>query len=156
MPSYKPLHERFWSYVDKTDTCWLWRGSKNANGYGQLSETSGREKPKSHRAHRLSWELHYGAIPPGLCVLHRCDSPACVNPDHLFLGSQRENMHDMIRKGRKARVAGMVGEDNPAAKITREDAELIRSSPLSGVELARQYGLTPAMISRIRLRKAWA
>lgn len=87
---------RFWSKVDKTSTCWLWTGMPNGWGYGTFKVSAGNDR----FAHRLSWEIHKGPIPKGLCVCHKCDRPICVNPDHLFLGSHRDNRDDAIRKGR--------------------------------------------------------
>lgn len=88
---------RFWSKVEKTPVCWLYHGSKAHFGYGVLFfGKEGREV----RAHRFAWELLRGPIPAGLWVLHRCDVPSCVNPDHLFLGTAKDNTADMIRKGR--------------------------------------------------------
>lgn len=99
--SYWP--ERFWSFVEKTDSCWLWTGAKHPKGYG-IFHLRGR----TPRAHVLSWILHHGPVPRGLCVLHRCDNPPCVNPDHLFLGTPQDNTDDMTRKGRhwRRRVTG--------------------------------------------------
>src|SRR5688572_5586831 len=87
---------RFWSKVDKTTTCWLWVGTRHYKGYGDFAP-SGQKKVK---AHRYSWELHKGKIPNGMQVLHRCDNPPCVNPDHLFIGTNRDNVSDAIAKGR--------------------------------------------------------
>lgn len=92
-----PLEARFWMQVDKTEGCWLWRGSTRPNGYGRLQIVESRSAPG---VHRISYELHYGPIPDGLFVCHRCDTPLCVNPEHLFLGSQADNMHDRQRKGK--------------------------------------------------------
>jgi len=89
--------ERFWNKISKTETCWNWVANKTNTGYGLLRP--GGQAPKK-LAHRISWEIHRGPIPEGLHVLHRCDNPACVNPDHLFLGDMRANMKDMYAKGR--------------------------------------------------------
>ncbi len=88
--------ERFWAKVNKTEGCWLWTGAKQGK-YGALT-IPGRREPL--RAHRLSWELHNGPIPDGLWVLHHCDNPPCVKPEHLFLGDRRDNMLDAAAKGR--------------------------------------------------------
>jgi len=91
--------QRFWNKVNKTDTCWLWTASKRNKGYGAFSYTRDG-KMIQDRAHRYSWEIHKGSIPEGLFVLHSCDVPACVNPSHLFLGNNQENVDDMMNKGR--------------------------------------------------------
>lgn len=90
-----PVDERFWRKVDKSGECWTWTGSRNHKGYGRLSTPDG-----VRLTHALSWELHFGAIPAGKWVLHRCDNPPCVNPDHLWVGTAKENTADMIAKGR--------------------------------------------------------
>jgi hypothetical protein len=91
-----PIEKRFWPKVRKTETCWLWTGTKNERGYGFTTYTDGRNA----KAHRVAWELTNGPIPEGLWVLHRCDVPSCVRPDHLFLGDAKENTRDMHAKGR--------------------------------------------------------
>src|ERR1019366_3384667 len=118
-PARLSVADRFWLNVAKSkDGCWLWTASVDSGGYGVFD--TGR------RSHRYSWELHHGPIPPsdGLivtCVCHHCDNPRCVRPDHLFLGTQGDNMRDMAEKGRGARHAG---ESNPRAKLT---AAIVRS-----------------------------
>jgi hypothetical protein len=147
------LAERFWSKVDKAGECWLWIGWKDADGYGQIS--LGGRSGRRVGAHVAAWLLAHGQL-PALQVLHRCDNPACVRAEHLFLGTQRDNMQDMVRKGRKAVRAG---EENPQAKLTEEQIEEVRSSYVPGVvtqrQLSRQYGVSQSTISEIVNHKAW-
>jgi hypothetical protein len=94
-----PIEDRFWSKVNKTDSCWNWTSSIVGNGYGGLFSGTKKQR-KSLRAHRFSYELHNGVIPEGLFVLHKCDNRLCVNPEHLFLGDSTDNMRDCAAKGR--------------------------------------------------------
>lgn len=95
------MEERFWRRVQKTDSCWTWVGSLDGHGYGQIRASGPRDVTLMIlRAHRYSYELHVGPIPEGLNVCHHCDNPRCVRPDHLFVGTARDNAIDMVRKGR--------------------------------------------------------
>jgi len=95
-PKPRPVAERFWEKVDKTDGCWLWTASRTTSGYGQFCPVGNVPR----KAHRIAWELTYGPVPEGAHVLHRCDTPLCVRPDHLFLGDAAANVDDMWTKSR--------------------------------------------------------
>jgi hypothetical protein len=124
------VQERFWKKVEVLgpDECWQWTASKARGGYGQFCF---QKRPE--RAHRISYEITNGPIPPGLCVCHKCDDPGCCNPNHLFLGTNAENMTDKVEKGRQARVQG---SDQGSSKLTEVDIPLIVAAYESGLTLA--------------------
>lgn len=146
----------FWGKVQKTETCWLWDGQINAGGYGRMGiyvkGQSGHGQVAFY-AHHLGWLLEKGPIPDGLLVLHKCDVPRCVRPDHLYLGTHAENMKDMKDRGRSPR-----GSAGAKAKLTEEDVARIRElrGTLSQSEIAREYGVTQAIISKAQLGQTWA
>ena len=98
-----PKRERWEAKVDKSDGCWMWTGARNRQGYGQLRTG---HRGLLEMAHRLAWEFYRGPVPPGMHVLHRCDNPPCVNPDHLWLGTPKSNALDRQAKGRQNRRPG--------------------------------------------------
>lgn len=101
-PLSRPVADRFWPKVQRGEGCWLWTGACDTYGYGLIRW---RQRDRWDKAHRVSWIIASGPIPNGLCVLHKCDNPPCVNPAHLFLGTQADNMHDMKIKGRASNRA---------------------------------------------------
>lgn len=118
----KSLVGRFWERVKVTENdCWEWQGWKLPKGYGGINYLG-----KKIYTHRLAWILKHGPIPYKLHVLHRCDNPPCINPNHLFLGTNRDNILDCISKGRKV-SADVTGENNPRAILTAQDVLRIRS-----------------------------
>lgn len=140
--------ERFLETIIKSDGCWNWPRAKDGCGYGWF-----RVIDYMFRAHRVSWVVHFGDIPEGKLVLHKCDNPACVNPSHLFIGDQKINMQDCVNKGRKKR-----GEDVPASKLTAKEVIAIRdmfSLGLNMAEIARIVGVSFTNISSIVKRNTW-
>lgn len=170
---------RFWSKVDRSGECWLWIAGKMKNGYGQFFAQSRR----GLLAHRVSYELAYGPIPDGLFVCHTCDVRACVNPAHLFLGTAKDNLHDMAAKGRSAsgdrhwthtdpdkRARGdrngarvhperlLRGERAQGAQLSADAVRDIRARYEAGElqrEIAARYGVNRVTISYVVLRKTW-
>ena len=140
------LQDRFFSrFVKLANGCWQWRSHTDKDGYGILPGAH-----RSIRAHRLSYEIHKGAIPEGMIVCHRCDNPGCVNPDHLLVGTQKDNAQDALRKGRH-----YVGEKNGRSKLTEENVKEILTSELNDRQLADKFGVTRSTISSVRRGKSW-
>lgn len=127
--------DRFWAKVEKTDTCWWWRGATRAKPNGKPGYGAVLWGGKKYSTHRISYEMAYGPIPVGLCVCHRCDNPLCVRPDHFFLGTHRENAEDRTRKGRQAR-----GDTNGYAKLTSANVVQMRAMYARGDGTMREIG----------------
>jgi len=149
----KSLQERFWSKVNIPDLflCWEWIGYRNDDGYGKLGI---KGRPTS--AHRLSYEINIGPIPDGLCVLHKCNNPACVNPIHLYVGTPQDNMNDMVIASRQARPNG---ENNPKAKLTEiqvmEIIRLLKTNNMTHKEISDRFHVTPENILHISKGQTW-
>ena len=140
----------FWANAEKSDGCWRWKGQLDPYGYGHT-------KYQGHRqgAHRVAWQLAYGPIPVGLYVLHHCDNPRCVRPEHLFIGTQAENIRDMIEKGR---FAVTLGEQQGGAKLTARQVAEIRRLAQEGWTnraIAPLFGVTQSNVSRVVRRNTW-
>lgn len=151
-------------YTPEPNTgCWLWFGARNRNGYGVIHHGL---------AHRFAFIRFVGAIPRGSIVRHKCDTPACVNPDHLELGTQADNLRDIVKRGRHwgqknpeaaskwGRLYGArpkaIGEKNPKAKLTSKEVLEIRASTDSAPGLAEKYGVSRNAIYYIRSRATWS
>ena len=136
--------------------CMEWPGAKTYAGYGIVrvgSRSSGTYR--TVLAHRMAYLLRHGDISDGAIVCHKCDNPKCCNPDHLFLGTHKDNMDDMDKKGRRV-VVHVPGELNPNSRITTEDVTAIRNSDLSCRKLAEQFDISKTQVSRIKRNLAWS
>lgn len=154
MPASTPLKDRFFSKVEMIPfhECWEWIGAKRPKGHGCLLYKRGTNIMTA--AHRVSYELHRGPVPRHLFVCHKCDNPSCVNPNHLFLGTNQDNVNDMLSKGRQRK-----GSNKPGAKLNEEKArnilELYNSKKMTQSELVRKFGVTKCVIKRIITRTGW-
>lgn len=146
----KSIQERFEYYTKKTDSCWVWTGPKNADGYGQLWIGNGYK-----RAHRISYELFIGPITNN--ILHKCDNPPCVNPEHLRDGTQNENVQDMILKNRAIYIPSP-GSKNGMSVLNEGNVIDIRNLLKQGLkdkEIAQYYDVSWRAIQKIRLGVRW-
>ena len=160
--AFRQTPESFWADVDKQsslDGCWLWTGCIGAYGYGALTYQN-----KSWRAHRLSYILTYGDLPVtndyhGTCVLHKCDNRQCVNPEHLFSGTQTDNLRDMRSKNRQASPFIMKGSEQKASKLKEKDIPVImemRSRKISLSKIGAKFNVSKVCISYVVNGKSWA
>lgn len=145
------LRQRFERFFEKSDGCWIWQGpvNKARGGYGEF--TMRAEGYNSARAHIVAYHIYCDdPIPDGGVVRHTCDTPACVNPDHLVLGDQKQNMQDMKERGRSAK-----GEGHSQAKLTAEQVLAIYSDPRKHMDIAEQYGISVPTVSDIKRGHTW-
>lgn len=145
------LIERFEAKFVKEGGCWNWKASCAGKGYGQIKLPGER---RQIYAHRLSWLIYRGEISDNRQVLHRCDNPKCVNPEHLFLGTCADNLQDMKQKGRH-----LYGSRNSRAKLTEDDVKQIKrclDSGMTQTRIAKAFGVSQIEISRINTGRRWA
>lgn len=148
--------DRFWAKVDKTPghgpkgECWIWIAAVDKDGYGHMWRN---ESSRNYAVHRFSWEQHNGPIPDGLGVLHHCDNPPCIRPDHLYCGTTIDNVRDRTVRGRER------GELHGMAIVNESQVRTIRhryaTEKISQIALGKEYGLSQTAISQIVLRKCW-
>lgn len=144
---YGSIEDRFWRDVnpEPNSGCWLWSGPVDELGYGRF-----RIGAKKVRVHRLSYEMHCEAIPPGRVVRHRCDMPGCVNPAHLLLGTDHDNVADKVARDRQAR-----GERLPSAKLSEDDVRAIRAMEGSHREIGKRFGIAHRTVGNIKRGIDW-
>lgn len=153
----KSALDRFVEKIDKTGTCWIWKGAKTPRGYGKFSLPTGTANVRYVYAHRHSYELANGPIPDGMIVCHTCDNPWCVNPDHLFVGSHQDNTDDCIRKGR-LRNGTSIGEKHGRSTISQHQASDIKrlyADVRSPLEISKRTGISRGVINAVVYGKTW-
>lgn len=151
--SYASLEEAFYSRINfklSSDCCWIWPGAKDRGNYGRL-----RFKSKDYTAHRASWIVHFGNIEENMLVCHKCDNPPCVNPEHLFLGTPKDNNDDKIKKGRQAIFKG---EENGCSKLTANEVKEIIAWSKSGIKasiIAHNFNISKLYVYSLVSKVTW-
>lgn len=151
-PERRPIKVRLLEKRVITDSgCWEWTGAFTGDGYGVI----GVGRQKQRRVHRLAYQVFKGETPDGMFVCHSCDNPKCFNPDHLFLGTPKDNTADMIAKGRAVRLRG---NNHPQSKVTEAGVREMRDRRAKGetlISLSVRFGITFQHVSNICRRKTW-
>lgn len=147
--------DRFSAKVDKSPDCWEWIGAITSAGYGSFWLSS---RSRSISAHRLAWIIRHGSIPDGegyhgVCVLHHCDNRKCVNPSHLFLGSNQDNVRDCVMKGR---LTVKRGAEHGMSKLNEDDVRKIRLDTRPSVAIAKDYCVGKSTINYVKTRQTWS
>ena len=154
MKKYRPsLGDRLGAMTIKRVGCWGWKGFKDGAGYGRIGLVTEKGK-RAVQAQRVAWMVYRGPIPKGAHVLHKCDNPECTNPEHLFTGTNLDNIKDRMAKGR-SRSGDMRGEKNPRAKLTAVQVEAIRADIRPSRRVAAEYCVSKSMINHIRAGDFW-
>lgn len=151
------IQDRIMNHVQIDENgCWIWTGSKSPEGYGKMGIGSRKDATRrTARAHRVSYTVFVGKIPENYDICHKCDNPSCVNPAHLFPGTEKENVADMDAKGRRGFV---LSEDHPKAKLTENDvmeARTLRKQGFSYYRLAKMYGVYRETMRQAVIGKTW-
>jgi len=144
---------RFWENVAKSPDCWLWMGAVRSGGYGTLTIGA-----RDVAAHRFSWDIHFGPIPPGAMICHHCDNPRCIRPDHLFMGDAASNIADMFQKGRQG--PRWIGERHGRAKLNEANVVEIRrlrsEDSVAFRKIADIFGISIGHARKIAHRQEWS
>jgi len=151
--THEQRRAKFWEkvYIPSLLACWVWQGYKNPQGYGQLHVADRRQV----RAHRMAWEIVYGPIPKGLHCLHKCDNPSCVNPSHLYIGTNLDNVRDRMNRNRQSYTKG---EKNGKSKLTDDKVKEIRDLLKAGhtqQSVANQFNVSRPLIGYIKRGVIW-
>jgi hypothetical protein len=137
---HEPLEKKFWRYVEKTSSCWMWKGYTDKDGYGTI-----KNGHTTLRAHRVSFKIHHGQIDENKLILHTCNNPSCVNPAHLYQGDQYDNMKDRIDSGNY-----LFGENHFNAKVPDSDVLKIRNHTGTYKQIAAEFGISPSQAGNIK------
>lgn len=159
-PQARPIEARFFEKIKKVESgCWLWVGALTGKGYGNFCWSPARNNREYVGAHIASWRIHNGEVPSGMVVCHHCDNPRCVNPVHLFVGTQHDNVRDCISKGRTSYKTGinlkLQGSRHPNAKLTEDQVRSVLSDMRSYAKIAKDLGVSASTVHQIKTHQTW-